>query len=87
MPYVALVTILALAEFIWFGILVLVVVGIGLAAPPIGLNVFIITKIANDIPITAAYRGVLPFVCADLIRLVILAAVPGLSLWLVHALN
>jgi C4-dicarboxylate transporter, DctM subunit len=72
---------------IWFGILVLVVVGIGLAAPPIGLNVFIITKIANDIPITAAYRGVLPFVCADLIRLVILAAVPGLSLWLVHALN
>jgi TRAP-type C4-dicarboxylate transport system permease large subunit len=72
---------------IWFGILVLVVVGIGLAAPPIGLNVFIITKIANDIPITAAYRGVLPFVLADLIRLVILTAVPGLSLWLVHILN
>ena len=72
---------------IWFGILVLVVVGIGLAAPPIGLNVFIISKIANDIPITAAYRGVMPFVCADLIRLVILAAVPGLSLWLVHVLN
>lgn len=72
---------------IWFGILVLVVVGIGLAAPPIGLNVFIISKIANDIPITAAYRGVMPFVCADLIRLVILAAVPGLSLWLVHLLN
>jgi C4-dicarboxylate transporter DctM subunit len=72
---------------IWFGILVLVVVGIGLAAPPIGLNVFIISKIANDIPITAAYRGVLPFVCADLIRLVILAAIPALSLWLVHVLN
>ena len=72
---------------IWFGILVLVVVGIGLAAPPIGLNVFIIGKIANDIPITAAYRGVLPFVCADLIRLVILVAVPGLSLWLVRLLN
>jgi C4-dicarboxylate transporter, DctM subunit len=72
---------------IWFGILVLVVVGIGLAAPPIGLNVFIVSKIANDIPIAAAYRGVLLFVGADLIRLVILAAFPALSLWLVHALN
>ena len=72
---------------IWFGILVLVVVGIGLAAPPMGLNVFIIGKIAADIPITAAYRGVLPFVCADLIRLVIVAVFPALSLWLVHALN
>jgi len=72
---------------IWFGILVLIVVGIGLAAPPIGLNVFIVSKIAGDIPITAAYRGVLPFVCADLVRLVIVAAIPALSLWLVHLLN
>ena len=72
---------------IWFGIFVLAVVGIGLAAPPIGLNVFIISKIAQDIPLTAAYRGVLPFICADLARLVIVIAVPGLSLWLVHLLN
>ena len=72
---------------IWFGILVLVVVGIGLTAPPIGLNVFIVSKIAQDIPLTAAYRGVLPFICADLVRLVIVIAVPGLSLWLVHLLN
>ncbi|MGE4249062.1 MAG: TRAP transporter large permease [Parvibaculaceae bacterium] len=72
---------------IWFGMLVLIVVGIGLAAPPIGLNVFIVSKIAEDVPLTAAYRGVLPFVCADLVRLVIVAAVPALSLWLVHLLN
>ena len=72
---------------IWFGILVLVVVGIGLAAPPIGLNVFIINKIAGDVPITSTYRGVIPFVVADLIRLVLLAAIPSLSLWLVHVLN
>lgn len=72
---------------IWFGILVLVVVGIGLAAPPIGLNVFIINKIAGDVPITSTYRGVVPFVIADLVRLVLLAAAPALSLWLVHLLN
>lgn len=72
---------------IWFGILVLVVVGIGLTAPPIGLNVFIIGKIADDVPLTQIYRGVMPFVCADLIRLVILGAIPSLSLWLVHLLN
>lgn len=72
---------------IWFGILVLVVVGIGLAAPPIGLNVFIINKIAADVPIMRTYRGVIPFVVADLIRLAILTAFPIISLWLVKLLN
>ena len=72
---------------IWFGILVLVVVGIGLAAPPIGLNVFIINKIAGDVPITRTYRGVMPFVIADVIRLALLTALPALSLWLVRVLN
>lgn len=72
---------------IWFGILVLVVVGIGLAAPPIGLNVFIINKIAGDVPITRTYRGVMPFVIADLVRLALLTALPVLSLWLVRVLN
>lgn len=71
---------------IWFGILVLVVVGIGLAAPPIGLNVFIINKIARDVPIVSTYRGVIPFVVADLIRLALLTAFPILSLWLVQVL-
>ena len=42
---------------IWFGILVLIVVGIGLTAPPIGLNVFVVSAIAKDVPITAIYRG------------------------------
>ncbi len=72
---------------IWFGILVLSVVGIGLTAPPIGLNVFVISAIARDVPIAATYRGVLPFVAADLIRLAILASFPVISLLLVRALN
>lgn len=72
---------------IWFGILVLIVVGIGLSAPPIGLNVFIINKLATDVPIVETYRGVMPFVIADLIRLVIITLSPGVALALVRLLN
>ncbi|HWV80580.1 MAG TPA: TRAP transporter large permease [Hyphomicrobiaceae bacterium] len=72
---------------IWFGILVLIVVGIGLTAPPIGLCVFVVSSMAPRVPIVATYRGVLPFVAADIIRLCLCLAFPALSLWLVRALN
>lgn len=72
---------------IWFGILVLIVVGIGLVAPPVGLNVFVISAIARTIPITQIYRGVLPFVAADIVRLALCVAFPSLSLWLVRVLS
>jgi C4-dicarboxylate transporter DctM subunit len=71
---------------IWFGILVLVIVGIGLAAPPIGLNVFVMSAIARDVPITTTYRGVLPFVATDFIRLGLLILFPSLALTLVRLL-
>lgn len=72
---------------IWFGILVLIVVGIGLTAPPIGLNVFVVSAIAKTVPITATYRGVLPFVLADIVRLGIVVAFPAITLYLVKLLN
>lgn len=72
---------------IWFGILILSVVGIGLTAPPIGLNVFVVSAIARDVPLAATYRGVLPFVGADIVRLMVLIAFPGLTLALVRWLN
>jgi C4-dicarboxylate transporter DctM subunit len=72
---------------IWFGILVLMVVGIGLTAPPIGLNVFVISAIAKDVPIISTYRGVIPFVIADVIRLGLVVAFPALALWLVNWLS
>jgi C4-dicarboxylate transporter, DctM subunit len=72
---------------LWFGILVLIVVGIGLTAPPIGLNVFVIHQIAKDVPLFATYRGVLPFILADLFRLALVVAFPGLALWLVRVLT
>jgi TRAP-type C4-dicarboxylate transport system permease large subunit len=69
---------------IWFGILVLIVVGIGLTAPPIGLNVFVISAITRNVPIEQTYRRVLPFIAADVLRLALVVAVPGLALWLVR---
>lgn len=72
---------------IWFGILVLVVVGIGLTAPPIGLNVFVISAIAKDVPIVQTYRGVLPFIAMDIVRLVLIVLFPALALGLVRLLS
>ncbi len=72
---------------IWFGILVLIVVGIGLTAPPIGLNVFVISSIAKTVPITRTYAGVLPFIAADILRLALVVAFPSLALIIVRLLN
>ncbi len=72
---------------IWFGILVLIVVGIGLTCPPIGLNVFVVSAIARDVPIFSIYRGVLPFIAADIVRLALVTAFPVMALVLVRWLN
>ncbi len=72
---------------IWFGILVLIVVGIGMTCPPIGLNVFVVASLARDVPVTRIYRGVLPFVLSDIIRLGIVVAFPILTLYLVRLLD
>ncbi len=72
---------------IWFGVLALMVVEIGLITPPVGMNLFIINSLAKDVPMKETYKGTLPFIASDLVRTVILMLVPGLSLWLVHALN
>jgi C4-dicarboxylate transporter, DctM subunit len=65
----------------------LIVVGIGLTAPPIGLNVFVISAIAKNVPIAQTYRRILPFIAADIIRLVLVLLFPGLALGLVHLLT
>ncbi|WP_160000272.1 TRAP transporter large permease [Roseomonas sp. 18066] len=72
---------------IWFGILVLIVVGIGLTAPPIGLNVFVVAGLARDVPMAKIYRGVMPYLAMDLLRLVLCTAFPALSLLLVRWLG
>jgi C4-dicarboxylate transporter, DctM subunit len=68
---------------IWFGILVLMTVSFGLLAPPVGLNVYVVNGMSRDVPIAESYRGVLPFLASDVVRLALLMAFPVLSLWLV----
>jgi len=69
---------------IWFGILALVVVEVGLITPPVGMNLFIIQSMAKDIPIQRTYVGVLPFLLSDLIRVVLLLLFPAIALWWVY---
>ena len=71
---------------IWFGVLVLIVVEVGLITPPVGLNLFVINSMAPGVPLSTTYRGVLPFVATDLIRVALLVLAPSLSLFLVRAL-
>jgi tripartite ATP-independent transporter DctM subunit len=68
---------------IWFGILLLMTVGFGLLSPPVGLNVYIVNSLAQDVPIAESYKGVLPFLAADALRTLLLLLFPPLSLWLV----
>ncbi len=70
---------------IWFGILALMVVEIGLVHPPVGMNVYIINRLAGDVPLTETFKGVIPFLASDAVRIALLMAFPVLSLYLVHA--
>ena len=67
---------------VWFGILVLVVVEVGLITPPVGLNIFVIRATIPDIALTDAYRGIIPFLAAHAAVIAALLVFPGLALWL-----
>lgn len=69
---------------LWFGILILTVCEIGMIFPPVGLNVYIMNGLAKDVPMSETYKGVIPFLMTDAVRLALLIAFPSLSLWLVH---
>jgi tripartite ATP-independent transporter DctM subunit len=71
---------------IWFGILVLMTVSFGLIAPPVGLNVYVVNGIAKDVPMNETYKGVLPFLAWDVLRMVLLLLFPAISLGLVRLL-
>jgi C4-dicarboxylate transporter DctM subunit len=67
---------------VWFGVIVVMAVTFGMICPPVGINVFVINSIARDITLGRIYRGTMPFITVDVIRLVILCAFPAISLWL-----
>ena len=67
---------------IWFGILVVTVVEIGLISPPVGMNLFVLKTLLPQVSTGTVFRGVMPFMLADVIRLAILISFPIISLWL-----
>ena len=72
---------------VWFGILALVVVELGLITPPVGMNVFVISALARDTPMIETFKGVLPFFGAEMVRVIILLSFPALTLWLPRILE
>jgi TRAP-type C4-dicarboxylate transport system permease large subunit len=72
---------------VWFGILALIVVELGLITPPVGMNVFIISALAKDTPMIETFKGVMPFFMAELLRLALLLTFPALTLWLPQLLR
>jgi TRAP-type C4-dicarboxylate transport system permease large subunit len=67
---------------IWFGVIVVMTVELGLIHPPVGMNVFVIKSVIKDVKLSTVFYGVMPFVLTDILRLVILIAFPILALWL-----
>ena len=67
---------------IWFGILIVCVVEIGLISPPVGMNLFVLSTLLPQVPTTTVFRGVMPFMAADCVRLALLVAFPAISLYL-----
>jgi tripartite ATP-independent transporter DctM subunit len=72
---------------IWFGVMVLMTVGFGMLAPPVGLNVYVVNGMAKDVPLSESYKGVMPFLISDTLRTLLLLFFPGISLFLIQFLT
>jgi tripartite ATP-independent transporter DctM subunit len=83
LPFVYPIIVAQGVDLIWFGILVVSVVEIGLITPPVGMNLFIIKGTAPWMKLGSIYRGIVPFIIADFTRIALLLLFPGLTLWLV----
>lgn len=69
-------------DLVWFGIIVIVVTEIALITPPVGMNVFVLKAVLPDVPVVRIFRGLVPFVAIDVVRLALLVAFPAITLWL-----
>ena len=69
-------------DVVWWGIIMMIVVEVGMIHPPLGLNVFVLKGITPDVPIWTIYKGVMPFCVADLIKLILMVLFPAITLWL-----
>ena len=67
---------------IWFGVIIVMTVELGLIHPPVGMNVFVIKSVVKDVSFSTIFKGVIPFILTDIVRLIILIAFPVIALWL-----
>ncbi len=67
---------------VWFGVIIVMTVELGLIHPPVGMNVFVIKSVVKDVSFVTIFKGVAPFIVTDIVRLVILIAFPIIALWL-----
>lgn len=74
-------------DLIWWGIINVIVIEIGMITPPIGINVMVLNAMRRDIPLQQIYKGIFPFFAVDMVRLAILLAFPALTLWLPSVLS
>jgi len=74
-------------DLVWFGIIVVIVVEIGLITPPVGINVLVVKGLFPDIPMWSIYRGIMPFLIANLVCLVLLFMFPAIATWLPQMLR
>ncbi|MBD0417209.1 TRAP transporter large permease [Oryzicola mucosus] len=74
-------------DLVWWGIINVVVIGIGMLAPPIGINVMVLHSMYKSLPLRTIYRGILPFLCAEFVRLTLLTLFPEITLWLPRMLH
>ena len=71
---------------IWFGVVVVIVIEMGMITPPVGLNVFVVRGVAGDVPLTTIFRGVMPFLIAMIVGLLLIIAIPGIALVLPNSM-
>ncbi|OGA05035.1 MAG: C4-dicarboxylate ABC transporter permease [Betaproteobacteria bacterium RIFCSPLOWO2_02_FULL_62_17] len=72
---------------VWWGIINVIVIEIGMICPPIGLNVFVVHGLARDVPLKTIYSGIMPFLYSDIARLALLVLLPGITLWLPNVMG
>jgi TRAP-type C4-dicarboxylate transport system permease large subunit len=67
---------------IWFGVLMVIVLEMGLITPPVGLNVFIIKGVAKDVPLQVIFKGVIPFLVASVVAIILIMIMPEIALYI-----
>jgi TRAP-type C4-dicarboxylate transport system permease large subunit len=79
-PFFAPILVAPGFDLVWFGILVIVAAEIALITPPVGMNVFVVKAVLPDVPVVKIFRGLVPFIAVDIVRLIVLVFFPAITL-------